>query len=62
MYDLEGKLRHKDRNGLQNALPYEFRALEAVLVSVTAGLEAEFGGVREPVVQATYQARKGAHF
>lgn len=51
MYDLEGKLRHKDRAGSQNALPYEFRALEAVLVSVTAGLEAEFEGVREPVVQ-----------
>ena len=32
-------------------LPYEFRALEAVLISVTTGLEGEFEGVREPVVQ-----------
>ncbi|USW47614.1 Putative Mg2+ transporter protein, CorA-like/Zinc transport protein ZntB [Septoria linicola] len=39
MYDLEG------------SLPYEFRALEAVLISVTSGLESEFEGVREPVVR-----------
>ena len=32
-------------------LPYEFRALEAVLISVTSALEAEFEGVREPVVR-----------
>ncbi|KPI41495.1 Mitochondrial inner membrane magnesium transporter mrs2 [Cyphellophora attinorum] len=30
-------------------LPYEFRALEAVLISVTSGLEAEFALVRDPV-------------
>lgn len=50
MYDLEGRLRQKDlrQNG---ALPYEFRALEAVLLSVTTGLESEFEGVREPVVR-----------
>lgn len=54
MYDLEGKLRQKEATGRQfspGALPYEFRALEAVLVSVTTGLEAEFEGVREPVVR-----------
>ncbi|EGC49102.1 inner membrane magnesium transporter mrs2 [Histoplasma capsulatum var. duboisii H88] len=54
MYDLEGKLRQKEAAGRQSspgALPYEFRALEAVLVSVTTGLEAEFEGVREPVVR-----------
>ncbi|KAK2807692.1 magnesium ion transporter [Onygenales sp. PD_10] len=54
MYDLEGKLRQKEPAGRQaspGALPYEFRALEAVLVSVTGGLEAEFEGVREPVVR-----------
>ncbi|KKZ67015.1 hypothetical protein EMCG_07284 [[Emmonsia] crescens] len=54
MYDLEGKLRQKEASGRQSspgALPYEFRALEAVLVSVTSGLEAEFEGVREPVVR-----------
>ena len=54
MYDLEGKLRQKadartTSNG--NYLPYEFRALEAVLISVTQGLESEFEGVRGPVVR-----------
>lgn len=58
MYDLEGKLRQKtsSTDPLQNSatgaptyLPYEFRALEAVLISVTSGLEAEFALVREPV-------------
>lgn len=50
MYDLEGKLRQKadPRNGSNN-LPYELRALEAVLISVTSGLEAEFTLVRDPV-------------
>ncbi|KAL2217270.1 hypothetical protein M432DRAFT_620914 [Thermoascus aurantiacus ATCC 26904] len=50
MYDLEGKLRQKQAQSA-GALPYEFRALEAVLISVTTGLEAEFEGVREPVVR-----------
>jgi len=50
MYDLDLKLRQKDSpaNGI---LPYEFRALEAVLISVTLGLESEFEGVSEPVVR-----------
>lgn len=48
MYDLEGKLQQKDG---RTDLPYEFRALEAVLISVTAGLEGEFEGVRDPVVK-----------
>lgn len=52
MYDLEGKLRSKEVGSRQpGALPYEFRALEAVMVSVTSGLEGEFEGVREPVVR-----------
>jgi CorA-like Mg2+ transporter protein len=54
MYDLEGKLRQKAdarSNGNGTYLPYEFRALEAVLISVTSGLESEFEGVREPVVR-----------
>ncbi|KAJ5249167.1 hypothetical protein N7468_000618 [Penicillium chermesinum] len=52
VYDLEGKLRQKS-SPLQagQPLPYEFRALEAVLISVTAGLEEEFNGIREPVVR-----------
>ena len=51
MYDLEGKLRQRDASKAGGGLPYEFRALEAVLVSVTSGLEGEFEGVRDPVVQ-----------
>ncbi|KAK5130583.1 hypothetical protein LTR08_001902 [Meristemomyces frigidus] len=54
MYDLEGKLRQKQSStsaALGGNLPYEFRALEAVLISVTSGLESEFEGVREPVVR-----------
>jgi magnesium transporter len=50
MYDLEGKLQLREGRSA-NTLPYEFRALEAVLISVTAALEGEFEGVREPVVQ-----------
>ncbi|KAH8695028.1 putative magnesium ion transporter [Talaromyces proteolyticus] len=50
MYDLEGKLRQKQSPGA-GALPYELRALEAVLISVTSALESEFEGVREPVVR-----------
>ncbi|MCJ1401663.1 magnesium ion transporter [Xylographa trunciseda] len=51
MYDLEGKLRQKQSSPQAGGLPYEFRALEAVLISVTSGLETEFEGVREPVVR-----------
>lgn len=51
MYDLEGKLRQKELPRQAGGLPYEFRALEAVLISVTSGLESEFEGVREPVVR-----------
>jgi magnesium transporter len=50
MYDLEGKLRQKQSTSMGN-LAYEFRALEAVLISVTTGLESEFEGVREPVMR-----------
>ncbi|KAF2839924.1 cora-domain-containing protein, partial [Patellaria atrata CBS 101060] len=52
MYDLEGKLRQRESRLVPGgALPYEFRALEAVLISVTSGLESEFDGVRDPVVR-----------
>ena len=50
MYDLSGKLSQKDSRQAGN-LPYEFRALEAVLISVTTGLEGEFDVVSEPVVR-----------
>ena len=50
MYDLEGRLRQKE-SPANGTLAYEFRALEAVLISVTLGLESEFEGVSEPVVR-----------
>lgn len=50
MYDLSGKLSQKDSRQ-SGSLPYEFRALEAVLISVTTGLESEFEGVSGPVVR-----------
>ncbi|SPO00012.1 probable Mitochondrial inner membrane magnesium transporter mrs2 [Cephalotrichum gorgonifer] len=50
MYDLQGKLRQKNAPGV-GGLPYEFRALEAVLTSVTSELEADFEAVRDPVIR-----------
>ncbi|KAF2005220.1 cora-domain-containing protein [Amniculicola lignicola CBS 123094] len=49
MYDLDSKLRQKESQA-NGTLAYEFRALEAVLISVTLGLEKEFEGVSDPVV------------
>lgn len=49
IYDLEDKLRQKQNSPAAGGLPYEFRALEAVLVSVITSLEKEFEGVRKPV-------------
>ncbi|KAI4172963.1 MAG: hypothetical protein LQ343_003250 [Gyalolechia ehrenbergii] len=51
MYDLQGKLAQKQSSQQAASLPYEFRALEAVLISVTSGLETEFEGVSGPVVR-----------
>ncbi|KAI9697428.1 MAG: magnesium ion transporter [Candelina mexicana] len=51
MYDLGGKLHQREGSRQAGGLSYEFRALEAVLVSVTSALEGEFEGVREPVVR-----------
>ncbi|KAI1635995.1 hypothetical protein F4809DRAFT_641980 [Biscogniauxia mediterranea] len=50
MYDLQGKLQQKTAQGI-GGLPYEFRALEAVLQSVTQELEADFEAVRDPVIR-----------
>ncbi|KAI8934591.1 magnesium ion transporter [Plenodomus lindquistii] len=50
MYDLDLKLRQKE-SAANGTLAYEFRALEAVLISVTLSLEKEFEGVSEPVVR-----------
>lgn len=49
MYDLQGKVQQKNTQST-SGLPYEFRALEAVLTSVTSELEADFESVREPVM------------
>ncbi|CAK7266882.1 magnesium ion transporter [Sporothrix epigloea] len=51
MYDLQGRLQHKQTPGTAGGLPYEFRALEAVLLSVTSELEADFDTVREPILR-----------
>ena len=50
MYDLQGKLEQKQTPTV-SGLPYEFRALEAVLTSVTTELEAEFDAVQAPVIR-----------
>ncbi|KAI0143768.1 cora-domain-containing protein [Xylariaceae sp. FL1272] len=50
MYDLQGKLQQKTA-AVNGSLPYEFRALEAVLQSVTQELEADFDAVRDPVIR-----------
>ncbi|KAG5917100.1 magnesium ion transporter [Claviceps africana] len=50
MYDLQGRLQQKTAQG-SSGLPYEFRALEAVLMSVTSEMEADFEAVREPVMR-----------
>ena len=55
MYDLQGKLQQKTGSSQSQSnpggLPYEFRALEAVLQSVTQELEADFVAVRDPVIR-----------
>ncbi|KAE8440570.1 magnesium ion transporter [Mollisiaceae sp. DMI_Dod_QoI] len=51
IYDLEDKLRQKQNSPSAGGLPYEFRALESVLISVITSLETEFEGVRKPVVR-----------
>jgi magnesium transporter len=50
MYDLQGRLAQKMDSKTAGGLPYEFRALEACLISVTSALESEFEVVRAPVV------------
>lgn len=47
-YDLQSKL--GDLSQQAGGLPYEFRALEAVLVSVTTELEKEFDKISVPVI------------
>ncbi|ORY67359.1 uncharacterized protein BCR38DRAFT_426810 [Pseudomassariella vexata] len=50
MYDLQHKLQQRTSPG-NGGLPYEFRALEAVLQSVTQELESDFEAVRDPVIR-----------
>ncbi|KAI8666864.1 Magnesium transporter [Fusarium keratoplasticum] len=51
MYDLQGRLRQKGLSRNSNTLPFEFRALEAVLASVISQLEVELETVRQPIVE-----------
>jgi magnesium transporter len=51
MYDLQGKLGQREGSRQAGGLPYEFRAVEAVLISVTTGLEDEYKGVAQPVMR-----------
>lgn len=44
-------MRQKQASPLAGGLPYEFRALEAVLLSAITSLEKEFEGVKKPVVR-----------
>lgn len=50
MYELQGKLRQKQAPGTSGGLPYEFRALEVVLMSVTSELWKDFSTVQDPVM------------
>lgn len=50
MYELQGKLRQKQAPGTAGGLPYEFRALEVVLMSVTSEIWKDFGTVQKPVM------------
>ncbi|KAK8070976.1 inner membrane magnesium transporter MRS2 [Apiospora hydei] len=50
MYDLHHKL-HNKTPATNGGLSYEFRALEAVLQSVTQELESDFEAVRDPVIR-----------
>jgi len=51
IYDLQNKLGQREGSKQSGGLPYEFRAMEAVLISVTTGLEEEFKGVAQPVMR-----------
>lgn len=50
MYELQGKLRQKQAPGTAGGLPYEFRALEVVLMSVTSEIWKDFSTVQKPVM------------
>lgn len=45
------KTQQQSQLGGSNPLPYEFRALEAVLMSVSTGLETEFEIIGDPVIR-----------
>lgn len=51
MYDLCGRLSQKETPWQSGGLPYELRALEAILINVTTGLETEYESVAEPVIR-----------
>ena len=51
MYDLCGRLSQKETPWQSGGLPYELRALEAVMINVTEGLQTEYEGISEPVIR-----------
>lgn len=53
--ELENRLRLAQNSPSAGGLPYEFRALEAILISVTSGLETEFDTVYNPVVKVLHE-------
>lgn len=59
MYDLEGKLRQGSK--VMEGLPYEFRALEAILISVVTALDAEMRVLKNLVEELLLQLEEGIH-
>ena len=59
MYDLEGKLRQGSKSMM--GLPYEFRALEAILISVVTALDAEMRVLKNLVEQLLLELEGGIH-
>jgi len=49
MYGLQGKLQLGTLGTQHGNLPYEFRALETILLMVTSELDIEYGSLRKPV-------------
>ncbi|GAO47799.1 hypothetical protein G7K_1997-t1 [Saitoella complicata NRRL Y-17804] len=57
MYDLEGKLRQGSK--AMGGLPYELRAFEAILISVTSALESEMQVLRKMVNNLLVELEEG---
>jgi magnesium transporter len=56
MYELQGKLQLvKNHHGPTPTLPYEFRALETILIMVMSELDVEFQDLEKPVQQIIHE-------